>query len=449
MTSLKSRLILAAAVLVTLGVVVAGLTLSALMREHIVAQFHDELKVHLDELERLSRSGPDGILRLSAPLSDPRYDVARSGFYWQIEGGRHEPARSASLGESKLVLPPDDAPDGAIHHHVIDGPTGSLLVIEQTFHQAGIDTPLRYVIGTDRRHIHAVQDRFDRMLVVALGLLALFLLAAAFALVMLALRPLSQLRTALADVRLGHEPRVQGNFPDEVHPLVEDLNAMLQTSAELMQRARSQAGKLAHALKTPLAIITDETRRGVERGDASAGLLLDQCRRMQCQIDYQMARARAVPNRSPGMVAIAANVAEDVITALRRLHQERALSIRNDVPEDLVLACDTEDLNEMLGNLVDNACKHARTTVVIDVVPNEASPGLARLVVEDDGPGLPTQAYQVVLELGERWTSSDEGAGLGLTIVRDIARLYGGDVGLGRSPLGGLRAAIDLPRASA
>lgn len=444
MTSLKSRLIVAAIVLVLLGVAVAGSLLSLLMRRHIVSQFNDELIVHLEELQRLSRVGPDGLLRLATPFSDPRYDVPGSGYYWQIDGGNHVPSQSPSLGGSRLSVPPDDAPDGHIHTHVIDGPTGRLLLAEQTYQKPGNEKPLRYILGTDQRHIDSVIGRFDRMLVMTLGLFALWMIATAVLLVVLALRPLGQLRHALMDVRTGANARLQGRFPDEVRPLVDDLNLMLETAAELMQRARSQAGMLAHALKTPLAIIADEARRVSELDGKSGGAILDQCHRMQCQIDYQVARARSVSRPPPGTVSFAGDVAGAVVTALQRLYQERALDIRSDIPAGLVLACAREDLNEMLGNLVDNACKHARREVLVTRAEGAPS-GFVRLAVEDDGPGLPSEAYDVVLELGERWTSTADGSGLGLTIVRDIARLYGGEVILGRSHLGGLRVAIDLP----
>lgn len=444
MTSLKSRLILAATVLVLLGVAVAGTVLSLLMREHIVSQFRDELVVHLEELQRLSHVGADGVSRLSSRLSDPRYDVAGSGYYWQIEGGKHVPARSPSLSASKLAVPPDDAPDGYIHNHVIEGPTGPLLLAEQTYHQPGNEKPLRYIIGTDQRHIEGVIGRFDRMLAISLGLFAVWLIASSILLVVLALRPLAQLRHALAEVRTGASRRLAGSFPDEVRPLVDDLNAMLGTASDLIQRARSQAGKLAHALKTPLAIVSDEARRLGDENPRSSSALLDQCHRMECQIQYQVARARSVSRPPPGTVSRADEVAAAVVTALQRLYQERALRISSELPAGLVLACDKEDLNEILGNLVDNACKHARGTVRISSAPG-APPGFARLSVEDDGEGLPPEALEVVLELGERWTSTADGSGLGLTIVRDIARLYGGDVALGRSALGGLRATIDLP----
>lgn len=444
MTSLKHRLLVAATALVLLGVLVADLTLSALMRHHIAAQFYDELQVHLEELQRLSHAGPDGVSRLSGRLSDPRYDVPRSGYYWQIDGAGHMPERSLSLGDHELSLPPDNAPDGQVHNHVVQGPTGVLVVAEQTYKRVGEYKPLRYIMGTDQRLIDDVSHRFDRMLAAALSVFAIWLIGANVLLVVLALRPLNQLRIALFGVRTGSSRRLQGAFPDEVRPLVDDLNSMMDMSAGLMQQARAQAGKLAHALKTPLAIITDESYRVADCNQASSATLLEQCSRMQCQIEYQTARARTISRPPPGTVARASTVVSAVVTALLRLYQERGLSISNEVPASLVLACDTEDLNEVLGNLVDNACKHARSTVLIAHAA-DAPTGFARLTIDDDGPGLPAEAYQIVLELGERWSSTVDGSGLGLTIVRDIVRLYGGDVSLGPSRLGGLRAIVDLP----
>lgn len=216
---------------------------------------------------------------------------------------------------------------------------------------------------------------------------------------------------------------------------------------ELMIRARAQAGNLAHGLKTPLAILTDEAYRIEDKGlPQSSVIILDQCRRMQTQIDYQIARARAVAMHSvPGTLTSVGKAGAEVTSALSRLYQPKGIVIENDIPSTVTAACDAQDLNEMLANLVDNACKHAKGRVLLSCA-EESPQHTVRVVVEDDGPGLPPEAFEVVFNVGERWDSEAPGSGLGLSIVRDLVRLYGGDIALDTSSLGGLKVVLDLPR---
>jgi len=442
-TSLKSRLITAATLWIALGMIGAGLMLSAVFKHHVTEQFHDELFVHLDELQRLSEFHQDGSLHLQRPLSDPRYDVPLSGFYWEVQKKGNVLARSASLEGPPLHMPPDTPKDVGVHTHMIEGPTGPLIVADKAVWTNPSAAPDRFIIGTDQRHLDAVVSSFNMTLAGSLAAFGLSLVAAATFLILYALKPLRQLRTALFDVRSGKEKQLSGQFPTEVVPLVEDLNTLLTSTAELIQRARTQAGNMAHGLKTPLAIITDEAYRLEDQGfDQASSTILSECRKMQSHIDYQIARARAVAMRStPGVVASARTAALEVASALGRLYAHNKIKIDVDVPDRPLLACDPADLNEMLANLVDNACKHAKSMVSI-AWEDGVTPALT---IDDDGPGLPPEAREVVFNIGERWDSRAAGSGLGLGIVRDLARLYGGDVRLGDSSLGGLRVDLVLP----
>ncbi|MCB1527218.1 MAG: HAMP domain-containing histidine kinase [Hyphomicrobiaceae bacterium] len=445
MKTLKGRLISAAAVWIVIGMIAAGILLSSIFRTHVTAQFYDELYVHLDELQRLAEVDASGV-RLQRQLSDPRYDVPRSGYYWEIQRQGNALVRSASLQGPLLKTPTDRAEDVGIHRHQIEGPTGRLLVVERAHWTSPSDAPVRYLIGTDERHLDDVFHSFDRTLLQALGALALLLVAASAFLISLALRPLNELKGALAEVRAGNKSRMEGNFPSEVQPLVDELNALFSSTTDLIQRARAQAGNIAHGLKTSLAVLTDEAHRLRSQGrDKAADLILAQCSRMQSHVDYQIARARAVALRdAPGTLAYVSKAAGDIVSALRRLHAARGLQISNDMPDDVMVSTDAQDLNEMLANLVDNACKHATSKVRLSLV-NANRADMIVLRVDDDGPGLPPEAFDVVFRIGERWDSQKPGSGLGLTIVRDLARLYGGDVRLDRSDLGGLRADLTLP----
>ncbi|MFZ5679594.1 signal transduction histidine kinase [Bradyrhizobium sp. USDA 4369] len=447
MTSLKGRLIGVAVVWILVGVLVSGVALSTVFKTHVTQQFYEELYVHLDELQGLvtvTSSGP----HLQRPLSDPRYDVPLSGYYWEVQKPGRIVASSTSLqGGVLLGIPPDDPPDGTVHTHMIDGPTGKVLVAERVHRYNPSDPPLRFIIGTDRRHLESVLQGFNSTLAWSMGAFAGSMIIAASGLILFALRPLNYLRTALNRVRSGSEKKLQGNFPQEVQPLVDELNAMLRSMTELMIRARAQAGNLAHGLKTPLAILTDEAYRIEDKGlPQSSVIILDQCRRMQTQIDYQIARARAVAMHSvPGTLTSVGKAGAEVTSALSRLYQPKGIVIENDIPSTVTAACDAQDLNEMLANLVDNACKHAKGRVLLSCA-EESPQHTVRVVVEDDGPGLPPEAFEVVFNVGERWDSEAPGSGLGLSIVRDLVRLYGGDIALDTSSLGGLKVVLDLPR---
>lgn len=444
MPSLKSRLIGAATIWIAVGLFAAGFVLSAVFKQHVTAQFWEELYVHLDELQRLTEVDQNGT-HLQRNLSDPRYEVTSSGFYWEIQKLGQSLAQSPSLQGRTLRMPADGPADTDVHTHTINGPTGPLLVAEKTFAKPNQASPVQYIIGTDQRHLDEVLQSFNKTLSWSLAGFGISMVVAASLLILFAMRPLEQLRGSLAAVRSGERKRLEGNFPTEVQPLVDDLNTLLVSTAELIQRARTQAGNLAHGLKTPLAILTDEAYRIEARGQPETSTtILGQCQKMQTQIDYQLARARAVALRStPGTIASVNKAASEVTSALQRLHKGRGLTIDNDVSEDLQVACDAQDLNEMLANLVDNACKHAARKVQITARSGQNQS--IQIVVEDDGAGLPAEAHEVVFNVGERWDTQVPGSGLGLAIVRDLARLYGGDAILESSTLGGLLVTLELP----
>jgi signal transduction histidine kinase len=379
-------------------------------------------------------------------LSDPRYSVPLSGFYWEVQRNGAIAARSNSLEGPMLNVPVDGGSDAQVHHHNISGPTGALLIAERLRWMSGEKEPTRIIIGTDKRLLDQVLNQFNSVLLWSLGLFSLSMIVVAGLLLAYAMAPIGRLRKAFASYRSGATADMRGQFPDEVQPLVDDLNNLLAASGEQIQRARAQAGNIAHGLKTPLAILADEAHRLRQKGDElSAAVIYEQCRRMQGQIDYQIARARTAASRAkPGIAASLTEAADSVVRALTRLHADRGLSIDNAIPVGVNVACEVQDLNEILGNLIDNACKHAKTTVVVRLDSN-SSPDFVPIVVEDDGPGLPPEAWDVVFNVGERWSDEGGGSGLGLAIVRDLVQLYGGKIRLGRSDLGGLKAQLSLP----
>jgi signal transduction histidine kinase len=445
MNSLKARLIVIASIWVIVGIVLADIALSHMLSNYLTAQFYGDLVSDLKELDSTITLGPNGEVKFSRPLSDANYQKARSGYYWEIQRNGAVVARSASLQGPKFDVPQTIQPKGVIHNHLVEGPTGDVLSAE-LIHDFGTGiAPVRVIVGSDRQHLDdLILLHFNNTLVWSLGALGLCIIFAAVGLIFYALRTLEQLRKALGDVRGGRKSQVNGRFPSEVQPLVDDLNSMLDATGQLVQRARSQAGNLAHGLKTPLAVLTDEAQRLANSGASDcSSIILDQCQRMQRQIDYQLARARSAAHLArPGTICSPAKISADVVSALKRLHRQRRLIFNNLIDADLTVACDDNDLNEMIANLVDNACKHAAAKVQLTA---ERSPsGSVQIAIEDDGAGIPEHARETVLTLGERLNEDVGGYGLGLAIVKDLATSYGGNLSLGRSDLGGLKAMLLL-----
>jgi signal transduction histidine kinase len=255
---------------------------------------------------------------------------------------------------------------------------------------------------------------------------------------------LDELRARLGAVREGRERQVTGSFPAEVTPLVHDLNALLEHRELTVRRAVAKAGDLAHGLKTPLAVIAQEAARAHAAGHTELALSIEhQIDRMRRQIDYHLAHARAAASgAAPGARATIVGSADGLARTLMRLHAERGVTIEIDVPPEHAVRGQREDLDEMLGNLLDNACKWARSRVVVS---SAASNGSVAVVVDDDGPGIEPALRRAVLQRGVRADEAAPGSGLGLAIVRDLAEVYGGSIALDASPLGGLRATLQLP----
>jgi signal transduction histidine kinase len=262
------------------------------------------------------------------------------------------------------------------------------------------------------------------------------------------LSPINQLRRRLAELRDGEIPRLEGTYPTEVQPLVDDLNTLLAHQERAVIRAQAKAGDLAHGLKTPLAVLAQEAAQARAGGHAELASAIDQqVSRMQRQVDYHLAQARAAASGAATGASCAIGESVDgLVRALRRLHADRTLDIDIAAPGDLAVAVQRPDLDEMLGNLLDNACKWAASRVAL---ASRGEEGSVVVHIDDDGPGLDPSMRLTVLQRGVRADEAAPGSGLGLAIVRDLAELYGGSIALTDSPLGGLRATLRLPRGGA
>ncbi|MFP5400054.1 MAG: sensor histidine kinase [Gammaproteobacteria bacterium] len=460
--SLHWRLVAATSVAASVAVLLAGWVLAGLFRDHVTRQFVDTLTTQLDQVTaRLERGAEARPTLDTSALSDPRWSRPYSGLYWQVDvaaagGVQRGVLRSRSLWDAQLEAPRDAVADGEVHVHEVAGPGGATLqLVERTVRVDATGTAdpghWRVLVAADRAPVDAAAARFNAVLAASLAVLLVLLVAAAAAQVGVGLAPLRGLQRALGAVHAGRAQRLEGRFPSEVQPLVEDFNAVLGRNAEVVARARTQAGNLAHALKTPLAVLAQAAQAARERPESLPALprLVDeQVLVARRQVDWQLARARAAAAQGvPGVQAAVAPLVDGLVRAMSRVHAHRELRFdTRDVDRAVVFAGEAQDLQEMLGNVLDNACKWARGAVRVSArrCGDDARPMLC-VTVEDDGPGIDTARRERALARGERLDESVPGSGLGLAIVQELAALYGGALTLGDASLGGLQVALTLP----
>jgi signal transduction histidine kinase len=299
---------------------------------------------------------------------------------------------------------------------------------------------IRYPSGPRLMHGAAYSHAF------AFTVLAFVCLVVGLSQVKRGVSPLNQLRNRLGAVHAGRDRRVAGDYPAEVQPLVDDLNALLDHQEQMVRRAVAKAGDLAHGLKTPLAVLAQEAERAETDGHAELATTIgQQVERMRRQIEYHLAHARAAASgATPGARCSLLESAQGLTRTLQRLHAARGLRISVHIAATHTVRSQREDVDEMLGNLLDNACKWARSAVTIASAQKN---GVMAIIVDDDGPGLPAAMREAVLQRGVRADEAAAGSGFGLGIVRDLAELYGGSIALSDSPAGGLRAELQLPAA--
>lgn len=422
-SSLRFRLAMGALLWSFGALALASGLFTAALKRHIARGARPVLEARLDELE-----GPE-------PPS------GASDVLWQVEAVGHCQLRSEALGSDCLVVPANVPPGQTL---AIEGPDHRSLLAMVRDRRPGAAPPARLVAALTLDPLDALV--FDSHLLPATLLAGVALLLGGALTVHRALRPLGSLREALSAVRRGEDRTLAGNYPSEIQPLVDDLNGLLAHSDAVAARARAAAENLAHGLKTPLAILQNEAET-LSRSSAAeaAGTLREQVRRMESQIESQLSRARAAVAGQPlGLRSAIGPSVDGLVRTMKRLHQARELQIETEAAPHLAFRGDGIDLEEMVGNLLDNACKWARRRVRLRC--GEEGREL-RLSVDDDGPGLSVEARALVFRRGLRLDERNPGSGLGLAIVRELAELYGGSVTICDSPLGGLRVELRLPSA--
>jgi signal transduction histidine kinase len=306
----------------------------------------------------------------------------------------------------------------------------------------------RYLVAVagDFTEIAEEQWAFDKALMLTFSILAVVLLLTTMFQVLFGLAPLKRISESLHAIRSGRAEKLAGSFPDEIAPLARETNALIEANKEIVERARTHVGNLAHALKTPLSVMVNEA--SARKDDALAGKVLEQADIMRDQVTRHLERARlAARSTVLGTITDVASVAHALARTMEKIHHDRAVSIDVRVEDGLQFNGERPDLEEMLGNLVDNACKWARTRVTLDATAGPDSAPTLRIVVDDDGPGLSVADREAAGKRGQRLDETKPGSGLGLSIVTELATLYGGTLKLGEAPAGGLRAELMLPAA--
>lgn len=452
--SLTLRLLLTAFLWVAAALAVGGVVLSLAFRDYVVSDFDARLDRITDAMVGSSELTESGILRFSRPIADPRFAQPYSGWYWQVsvqdppeEAAALWPFRSRSLWDQALT-PDWSRPAFEEYVHEARGPGGQRLRVQvRDVVLPESEQAFRYMVAGDTAQIRDDIEAFNTLIAWSLGFLGAGLLVAVILQIWIGLRPLKAVQTGLARIRSGRAQRLEGDFPREIAPLVDEMNGLIAQNERVVERARTHVGNLAHALKTPLSVLANEAR---ESGGRMAETVSAQTELMRRHIDHHLKRARAAGGG--GTVGTACELgpaAHDLIRAMEKIHRDRGLGIDADVPADLRFRGERQDLDEILGNLLDNACKWANSGVRLSArsVPDALRPML-EVAVEDDGPGVDDDEAATLFARGRRLDETVPGSGLGLAIVRDIAELSGGGVALERSGLGGLKVRVRLPAAA-
>jgi signal transduction histidine kinase len=453
-SSLALRLFLSATAWTVVILVATGIVLSSIYRDAVERSFDRRLSVYLQTLVA-DVAAPEQTGERGAPsLGEPLFDLPLSGWYWQIETlglARPEQRSSRSLWDTTLArLPDGDATtslDGTRHGYVNGPEDQRLRMLERTV-DLGEDGRYRIAVAGDSQEIEEEMRSFDRALLLTFGMLAVVLLFTTVFQVRFGLAPLKRISDALAAIRAGTAERLEGEFPVEIAPLARETNALLDANREIVERARTHVGNLAHALKTPLSVVLNEVAGRAD--DVLAEKVTEQANIMRDQIAHHLERARiATRLKVVGSITEVVPVVSALTRTMEKIHQPRGVVIDLDAPGAVRFCGERQDLEEMVGNLVDNACKWAQMRVSVEVVAEgadgaEAHPAL-RINVDDDGPGLNPSERDQVARRGRRLDETKPGSGLGLSIVLELATLYGGKLLLGTAPIGGLRAELVLP----
>ncbi|KUM24191.1 histidine kinase [Mesorhizobium loti] len=444
--SLTFRVIAFSTIWAIVTLVVIFTLITTLYRQASERGFDSLLSAHLFNLIGSVGISDNGALTGSPDLGDLRFSEPNSGWYWSVEPaseGVHGEIHSSSMTTSILSPSVAEVPFNANFQrsYATEGIKGEELeVFESEFVLDAKNRAARFRVMGNHSELEREIASFQRRLLTYLSLFGVGMIAINAIAILLGLQPLRRVRNALAMVREGTAQRLDGRFPAEIEPLASETNALIENNKRIVERSRTQVGNLAHSLKTPLAVLINEGRA---LGGATGQLIAEQAASMQKQVDHYLQRARVAAQRDSVVFRTPVKpLAERMVRVLQKLNPQTKLTLSP--PAEIVFAGEREDLEELLGNLLDNAMKWAKSAVAVSVAAVAGSPGLFEIVIEDDGPGIPEDSAREVLKRGKRLDETKPGTGLGLAIVADLVNEYGGALALERSGMGGLRAVVRL-----
>ncbi len=440
--SLSRRMMLIATAWIGVLLLGGGIALDRTLTGLVSRNFDAQLSNLLNGMIASAEVGPDGEVILNRPLGDQRLLEPNSGLYWQIRGTGHDDFASRSLWDRSLDVKADHT-DNEPHLYVSkqykDEP---LRVMERTVTLPGSETVWYFTVAEKQGNLDEQVGRVRRILLRSFAVLGLGLLVMAMLQTWLGLGPLRGVRLAIQRMRNSGANRVTEPLPLEVQPLVEELNGLLAHTERQAEEARTHAGNLAHALKTPLTVVMNAA---TAKAPDLADTVIREAAVMRRQVDHHLARARAVGRRAVGQArAQVGDSVEAVLRAVTVLYDQTRFDL--DGKRDALVAIERQDLDEILGNLIENAAKYGGGSVFVTIDPVGA-PEWCEIWVEDDGLGIPAEERDRIFDRGARLDTGKPGTGLGLAIVRDVAEIYGGGVTLDESEdLGGLLVKLRLPR---
>ncbi|AEX21663.1 ATP-binding protein [Vibrio natriegens] len=434
--SIKSRLVLAAVVWLTAMILAAGVTIPTQVYNYMVDDTRSQLSVFMDEIAAQLEIDKTGHLSLAAQLSDPRFNRPYSGLYWSASTKTHL-ERSRSLWDKRIEYKELDKDAYGARDE-------KLITLEKVLYLPDYNGPIHVVVGIDEAPIKNTLQTLIGQLWLILGLLFAGVLTVILVQIAWSLSPLTKLQKELAELKSGNKTSLEETYPKEISPLISDLNALLFHYQELLERARNHAGNLSHALKTPLSVLKNEVRTL----DTTVQSRLDEpLNQIQSHIDYHLGRARMAG--SMNILSVKANPAQrvDAISmAFDKVYVQRDITLVNELDSELNVAVEKSDLDEMLGNLLENSYKWANRMIRVHSTQDKEN---IRLIIEDDGPGIPQEQLERVTQRGFRLDEETPGSGLGLNIVSEMAHSYRGQLDLEASKMGGLKATLILQRSRA
>jgi signal transduction histidine kinase len=454
-SSLATRLFLSATAWVVVILIITGIVLSSVYRDATERAFDRRLNLYLRTLIAEVATPDEPADHQFQSLGEPLFELPLSGWYWQItrtDSEKAETRASRSLWDKKLPKLEEhvgaDLTAAGIRLGYVDGPEGQTLRMVERPVDVGDDGKFLVSVAGDATEIFDETRSFDYYLGGTFAALGVVLLLTTIFQVRFGLAPLKRISDAIADIRSGRAERLEGEFPVEIAPLARETNALIDANREIVERARTHVGNLAHAIKTPLSVIVNEA--SAHAADPFATKVLEQADVMRDQVAHHLERARIAARLTViGTITEVAPAIEALRRTMEKIHRGRGIAIEVAADAQAKFRGERQDLEEMAGNLVDNACKWATSRVFIEVlVERPVAPGagpILRLIVDDDGRGLSAAERAQVSRRGQRLDESKPGSGLGLSIVVDLAALYGGSLSLGSAPIGGLRAELLLP----